>query len=499
MSDGAALLRQSLWSALGWSLPALASLWAVPGLVRTLGPTGFGLLAIAWALVGWFSAADLGLSRAVTQGVARALARDARAEAAALTWSALALMLPVSVVAAAALWWSAPWLVGVLKLEPHELADGIGAVQWIALAVPATVLMTALRGVLEGARAFKLVTLLRVPLGVAFALVPLAFAMSGHGVVGAVKGIVLVRAIGLVAHAAAALRLIPGLRTPTLASPEARRAQLAFGGWTTVTNVVSPLMNAVDRLGIGALITVAAMAPYAVAVEAGTKIWLLTGILVPVLYPTFAALMTRDADTAAARLEQGNRAILAAGLPVLVGFASLAEPGMRWWVGISLASDAALALQWLAVGLAANLSAQMILAFVQAAERPSLVAWGHLIELPLFVLGLLWAVPRHGSVGAAAVWTIRAVGDMLWLLVAAEHAAPSTRRRRCSLLVWPLLASGIVGSVALVAHVVPPPLAFGIGLVIWAGLVTRGGLLTRGEWRGIGREFDRISADAGRR
>ena len=499
MIRGAVLLRQSLWSALGWVLPALAALWAVPGLTRALGATNFGLLAIAWSLVGWFSAADLGLSRAVTQGVARALARHAPDEGAALTWSALAVMTPASVVAAAVLWWGAPWGAGFLRLGVESQGDGVRAIQWIALAIPTTVLMTALRGVLEGARAFALVTLLRIPLGLAFALVPWAFAHHGYGVVGAVQGIVLVRVVAVFAHAVAAVAVLPALRRVQFANAEARRALLAFGGWTTVSNIVSPLMNAMDRVGIGALIPVAAVAPYAIGFEVGTKIWILTATVVPVLYPSFASLLTSDAPGAAGRLEQGNRALLAAGLPVLIGFAALAEPGMRWWVGSALSDEAARTLQWLAIGLAANLSAQVALAFVQAAERPALAAWGYLVQFPLYLLCLVWTVPRYGAAGAAAVWTIRAIGDAVWLLIAAERAERGVRTHLRSLLQWTGVATLTVAAVAAIAATASPVVAVIVGFAAWALLLARGRLLTASERSGIWREWVRLTGGAARR
>ncbi|MHB1096108.1 MAG: oligosaccharide flippase family protein [Gemmatimonadaceae bacterium] len=499
MIQGAVLLRQSLWSALGWILPALAALWAVPGLTRALGATGFGLLAIAWSLVGWFSAADLGLSRAVTQGVARAVARDARDDAAALTWSALALMTPASIAAAALLWAGAPWVAGILKLGVESQDAGLHTIRWIALAIPATVLMTALRGVLEGTRSFALVSMLRIPLGIAFALVPLALAVRGFGVVGAVQGIVLVRVIALIAHGFAALATLPELRRVQFANATTRRSLLAFGGWTTVSNVISPLMNAMDRVGIAALIPVAAVASYALAFEVGTKIWILTATLVPVMYPSFAALLATDSHSAAGRLEQGNRAILAVGTPVLIAFAALAVPGMTWWVGKSLSAEAALSLQWLSIGLAANLSAQVALAFVQAADRPSLAAWGHIVQLPLYVLCLVWAVPRYGAAGAAAVWSARAIGDALWLLIAAGRADRAVRTRWRSLLWWSGAATVIVGVVAAVAHAAPPAIALLAGLSVWGLLMMRGGLLNASERGGLWRELTRLTAGAERR
>jgi O-antigen/teichoic acid export membrane protein len=379
--------------------------------------------------------------------VAQALAEGDPPRAAAHTWSAMAYMTAASLVAALVLWLAAPWVVALLTVPTARMEEAERAMQWTALALPPTVGMLAWRGVLEGCRAFRASALLRIPLGAAFAVAPWLAASQGRGLVGAIQAIALVRLVGWGAHAAVAMRLLPALRRPALATPAERRALLAFGGWSTVSNVVSPLMNTVDRVGIGAMVPVALLAPYAVATELATKAWLLTASVVPVYYPRFAQALPLLPERAARQLAQGVRLLAALALPALVAMVAVADPALRWWIGPPLAVEAARALQWLAVGLASNLvSAQLQLALVQAAGRPAYAAWGHLVQLPLFVGALVWAVPRHGAEGAAVVWAARMAGDAGWLLVAAERAVPATRRVRGEVV---FLAAGSTGTLLL--------------------------------------------------
>src|SRR2546426_7174643 len=71
--------RHTLYNILGQALPLAVGLVAIPILTRSLGDTRFGLLALMWAIIGYFSLLDLGLGRATTKFVAEALAeQDAR-------------------------------------------------------------------------------------------------------------------------------------------------------------------------------------------------------------------------------------------------------------------------------------------------------------------------------------------------------------------------------------------------------------------------------------
>src|SRR5262249_23937324 len=58
------------WNLFGLGLPLLIAAATGPHLLSGLGSQRFGLLALAWGLIGYASALDLGIGRATTQRVA---------------------------------------------------------------------------------------------------------------------------------------------------------------------------------------------------------------------------------------------------------------------------------------------------------------------------------------------------------------------------------------------------------------------------------------------
>ena len=50
-----------LWTALGAGAPLLAAVVAIPPLIAGMGTTRFGVLSLAWVVVGYFSLFDFGL------------------------------------------------------------------------------------------------------------------------------------------------------------------------------------------------------------------------------------------------------------------------------------------------------------------------------------------------------------------------------------------------------------------------------------------------------
>ena len=57
-------------------MPLLVAVIALPFIVRGLGTDRFGLLSLAWVILGYFTIFDLGLGRATTKYVAEALGKD---------------------------------------------------------------------------------------------------------------------------------------------------------------------------------------------------------------------------------------------------------------------------------------------------------------------------------------------------------------------------------------------------------------------------------------
>ena len=66
LTSGRLLARNTIWNLLGQVLPMVVGVVAIPPLVHSLGVDRFGVLSLAWIIIGYFSLFDLGMGRALT-------------------------------------------------------------------------------------------------------------------------------------------------------------------------------------------------------------------------------------------------------------------------------------------------------------------------------------------------------------------------------------------------------------------------------------------------
>src|SRR6185436_8438396 len=64
---------------------------------------------------------------------------------------------------------------------------------------------------------------------------------------------------------------------------------------------------------------------------------------------------------------------------------------------------------------------------IQAVGRPRQVAWLLLLETPCFIAALWWGVRVAGTTGAAIAWSLRALVDLVVLLILAAPRLPGGR------------------------------------------------------------------------
>jgi O-antigen/teichoic acid export membrane protein len=76
-------------------------------------------------------------------------------------------------------------------------------------------------------------------------------------------------------------------------------------------------------------------------------------------------------------------------------------------------------------------------ALVQGFGRPDLTAKLHIIELPVYVLSLIWLLRDFGINGVAIAWVIRATVDTMLLLFVAHRLLPALTKPLMQIL--PLL------------------------------------------------------------
>ncbi len=409
--------RNALMNVAGQAAPLLVGALTIPATLRTLGPERFGVLALVWVLVGYFSLFDLGLGRATTRFVAASIRRDEQ-RIPAVVGTAAAAQAFLGGLGAIALWASTPTLVDrVFGLPAHAAAEARDALSILALSIPVLLVTTSFRGTLEATQRFDVVNGIRAPLGMAYFLLPLIGARRGWALSGVVLSILLCQVVGAVVQYVFCIRVFPWARSLRVELPMLRRL-LAFGGWIAVSGVIAPVLVYVDRLAIAALVSVAAVGHYAAPHEVVIR-WAIVPIsLMAVLFPMISAEreVNRRVETLAAR---SLRALLLIMVPLTVVTVALADDIVRMWLGPHLEDIVSIPLQILAVGALVNSLALVPYSLLQALGRPDITGRLHLVELP-FHLALVWLlVNALGLVGAALAWSIRVSIDAVLLFLAA--------------------------------------------------------------------------------
>src|SRR5260370_30196616 len=101
LTSGRLLARNTVWNLLGSGAPMLVAVFCIPILISGLGKERFGVLTLAWALIGYASLFELGLGRALTQLVAQKLGAGEEREIPSLPWTSLLLMLLLGIAGSA--------------------------------------------------------------------------------------------------------------------------------------------------------------------------------------------------------------------------------------------------------------------------------------------------------------------------------------------------------------------------------------------------------------
>jgi O-antigen/teichoic acid export membrane protein len=419
VTNGRVLARNSALNLFGLAVPIFVAILAIPPLVRGLGVERFGVLTLAWAAIGYFSLFELGLSRALTQAVAQRLGNGGEHELPAITWTALGLLFGLGILGGGSLALLTPSLVNDVLNIPEGLRDETIVSFWILSAsLPLVVTTVGMRGLMEAHQHFGVATVLRVPLASFTFLGPLLLLPFSRSLIPAVSILAAGRAIGFVAHLYACLQLYPFLKRSVTLRREPTVAMLRFGGWTTVSNVVSPMMVFLDRFVIGAMLSLAAVAHYVTPYEIVIKLLMIPIALLGVMFPAFAATVTRDPERMGELYAKSFRAVMIVTFPIALVAVVLAREGLLLWVGPVLPEESARVLQLLAIGVFISGIAQPPFAALQGAGRPDLIAKLHVLELPFYIAGMFTLIRAYGLPGVAIAWTLRATVDaagLMWM------------------------------------------------------------------------------------
>ena len=419
-------LSHIAWNLGGLLLPLGVAVVTVPHLISRLGQERFGLLALAWGLIGYAGALDLGIGRALTQMVSKlrgegnlVLIPDVLATAGRVT---LVTGLVGGALITLATMLGAASLVNAHSTPPAEIQQ---AMLLLAIAFPVQAMSATYRGMNEAFLNFRGISLLRGSLGVINFAGPFCVALFTDRLPWLISTLVVSRLLALVVFRQLAFGCLSsdGKRRPSAVySADIARRLFSFGGWVTISSIVSPILVQADRFVIAAVLSAAAVTVYVLPYEVVVQSLVLVGAISSVMFPGLSKLIQE---------KPGQwRPYFLKWLFRVAGMMTLVCSTMFFvipvllpmWIKHNLHPESIEIGRILCLGVMANAVGAMFYSLIHARGRAVTTAIIHLIELPIFVCALFLLTREFGIVGAAWAWVGRMIFDAIALgLCARTH------------------------------------------------------------------------------
>jgi O-antigen/teichoic acid export membrane protein len=391
------------------------ALVTVPLYLHHMGDARYGVMSIVWVLLGFFGFLDLGLSRAVTNALAKL--RDApQAHRARVLLTTFGLNFGIGLAGGVVLYVFGGLLLNHFVSMPGEISTEVSrSLPWIACLLPLTLISAAGAGALESRELFLLVNSLQIVTMTLAQIAPvIAAVFVSPSLTVVIPTAAVAQGLGAIATLAVVHRLEGPFSLRAIDWGEARKL-LGYGGWMFATNVFYPALASADQFVIGSLMGVASVAHYAVPMSLVQRSVALPIALGRTLFPRMSSL---PSDAAQAL---GRRALTM----MAYGFATICAPAMilsatffRYWISADFAVVSAPVAQVLFPGIWMGALSLVGFTLLQSQGRASVTGKLSIIEFLPFV-AILWAsTAAFGIVGAAASWTLRSIVDalvMLWL------------------------------------------------------------------------------------
>ncbi len=288
----------------------------------------------------------------------------------------------------------------------------------LAIALPAQAMSATYRGLNEAYLNFKGISLVRVVLGIVNFGGPYLVALYTTQLPWLVATLVVSRLLALFVYKWLALACFdrePSIERNGTYSGAVARSLFTFGGWFTVSSVVSPILMQADRFMIASTLSAAAVTIYVLPYELVVQSLILVGAVSSVIFPNLSWLIQEKPDQWEGYFRRWLLIVAVLMLLACVILASILPTLLPFWIKKNLSPQSVLVGQILCIGVFANAIGSMFYALIHAKGRSDLTAKLHMTELPIYVGVLFLLLGKFGVVGAAWAWVWRMVLDAVAL------------------------------------------------------------------------------------
>lgn len=404
------LIKNASWNLIGYIIPTLIAVPAIGFLAKKLPLELFGIFTIFLALVGYASIFDLGLTRAVIREISF-FREDAKERAKIISTASIVIFL-LGVFAMLLIFINLGNIINILKVSPAYYNDIHYSLILLAFTIPLYLMTQLWSSILEGDERFFEVNCQKSFSNSILALIPAVMILFGISLSNAILGLL----IGRVISAIVAFYYV---RDDVLNKKfhfyyVTFKRLFFFGGWMTISNIISPLMVYFDRFIISGMLGAKVVGFYTAPSEAVSRLSIIPGAIARALFPR---LSRTDNDASKNKDLIFSYIILGVVcLPVALGVYIFSEFILTAWLGLEYGENSKDILKVLIIGFIFNSFAQIPFAIIQSKGKPKITAFIHCSEIIPYLIALYFGIKEFGIIGAAYVWTIRVIIDYFLLM-----------------------------------------------------------------------------------
>ncbi len=439
---GTLLFKNTLLNIAGISLPLFIGLLAVRFTLRGLGEQAFGILSLLWVFLSNFALLDFGLSRAATKFAAEAIHQADKAKLSRLASTGLISSFFLGGLGGIILALITPVLtVHLLTIPPDLIPATKKAFLFIAMGLPVLLATINIKGMLSAAQRFDLVNAVQIPMNSLGFLIPALSLFLKLDISQIILFIMVTRLAGCIAYLVICRRVLLAGRGFGPLDGKALKQLLSYGGWVTVSGIISPLLVYLDRFLVGSLLSITLLTYYTIPIETITRLRIFPTALMTTLFPEFSKPdQTGRPEYHAVLFSKSLRFTLLAMGFLGISLHLFSSEILTLWIGKDTALVSSPLFRILALTAIFNFAALVPFTYLQGIGRPDLPAKFHLGEIVFYPI-LLWiGLTRAGLTGAALVWSVRVIADAILLFSAAFTVEPSLIRTLKRDGILPILA-----------------------------------------------------------
>ncbi len=416
-TPGKILIKNLTINFIGMVIPLCTGIIALPLAIKGLGSDAFGILMIVWTTLSYLTLLDFGLSRSSTKYTAENLKRGNQDVIPSIFYTSITLSFLFGCLSCILLVIFKSLLINsILNIPVNFISETNRSFYLIALSLPFILISISLKGMLSAAQRFDLVNLIHVPvttLNFIFPALTLPFNLKLSDVI---LGICISRVLSTLIYFILCIKIFHISLKKPIVRTNMLKILLTYGGWITITAIISPILVYLDRFFIGSILTMKDLTYYSAPLEAVLRLRILPLAIMTTLFPEFSiGLGSTNHQRLLFLFEKSFKLILiSTGILSIIIF-SFSHDILYIWFGSEFVRNCKVVLQIFSLSIFINFLALIPFHFLQGIGRPDLPAKFHIIEFFLYIPLIFLLTKKFGIKGSAIAWLIRVTLDSVLL------------------------------------------------------------------------------------